>query len=58
MEQLYSTQIIDETTDTIYGIEPPSRSHITDKLNELIEKLEASQYKSGYLISKFGRMKL
>lgn len=58
MEQLQSHKITGITGDIVYGVEPPSRLEITKSLNELVEKLKASQYKSGYLISKFGKLKL
>lgn len=57
MDKLSSHPITDEY-GAVYGVEPPSRSLIADRVNDLIECINASEYKSGYLVSKFGRIKI
>lgn len=57
MEHLHSTPIID-SCDNIYGERYPSDFTVNSTINELIdeiEKLKKTKWKSGYLISKFGK---
>lgn len=57
MEHLHSTPITD-SYGTIYGEQYPSGFTVNSTINELIdeiEKLKKSKWKSGYLISKFGK---
>lgn len=54
MDKLKSIQITDRY-GAVYGVEPPSRSLISDTVNELIQKLEDLEYQSEYLICKFGK---
>lgn len=44
-----------------YGVEPPTRTEIGERVNDLIDEIDLikkqlseSKWKSGYLISKFG----
>ena len=64
MEHLY-TEITDRD-DTIYGVEPPSANVLTNKTDEIIDKIDLlghevkcltiPRWEGGYLSCKFGRI--